>query len=154
MKLIKITDYYTDSDNALNLTIKLILMQIKKSFANYEWIKKIKDRFRNTGENVFFEIWNYQRNNFTYKKDVPDELIIRPDLLDEFYKKGDCDDYAAFTYAVLKILNFKPKILLLGEQDNIFEHICIICNGIIIDAINDKFNSIPDQLKFFKLLEL
>jgi hypothetical protein len=138
--------YNSTSDESLSNTIYLMGILTNTALKDKTFLKFISIYFIpfiNNADTLFKKLWLYARNNFTYKSDYYDEVLISPAKM-IFIKIGDCDDFSLFIYTVLKALNFKPYYILLGKNNNEFSHIAVWINDIVIDATNPNYNNIPD----------
>ena len=137
----QIKDYISNDENSLELTLKL-MKQFEAEAVNDKSFRQFVLKTFKPGANLFKSIWEYMRNNFAYKEDIPDELIIYPMRLLEL-KYGDCDDFALFTKSILDVLNYNSDFILLSKNQKDFTHIAVMTKGNIIDATNSMFNKMP-----------
>jgi len=153
-KMIYSNIYNVPEQTAIKNTLiimKQLELKSKENSSFVFWVKRTFGYY--SGESLFKRIHSFVRNNFTYRADVPDELLIAPyRILKE--KLGDCDDFSLFIKTVLSILNQDAKYLLLGKTKNNFSHICVLCNGVIIDGTNSVFNTVPKRFINKKIVSI
>lgn len=110
------------------------------------------------------KIWNYVKNNFTFKYDAPfDELLIAPYILINT-KHGDCDDFSLFIKTCLDLIGgWFTNYILFAKDKNRFTHIAVFAHrgiignqyrdGIIIDGASENFNLFPYNYKYYKMVQ-
>ena len=83
---------------------------------------------------------SFCRNNFIYSADKVNQIIKLPNYM--LYKcVGDCKSYSLFIYGMLKAKGYNPLFKFVSYTNDVIpSHVYIVCNGIIIDGIIDKFN--------------
>jgi uncharacterized membrane protein len=114
-----------------------------------DFIDLISIAFYNSN-NIPFDVYNFVRNNISYRTDYYDETLISPQKILGL-KYGDCDDMALLTKSILNVLGIDSDYYLLGKNENEFTHIVVITkNGIVIDPTNTNFNVISDAYKYYK----
>lgn len=141
--------------NDINETLPETLRVMKNSEAsainNKDFQTLILTLFITT-DNIYFDVWQFVRQNINYKLDKKDETVISP-LQFLGLKYGDCDDMALFVKSVFSVFGIESFYLLLGRQPGLYTHIVVYSNGYVIDPTNSQFNSIPDVYKFQKIVK-
>ena len=124
-------------------------MQIRRAIAkSKESADYISNKFR--GRTAFltcFNVYNFCRNNLTYKKEGENLQTARtlPRILKD--GNGDCKHYTTLCCAILKSLGIKTKMRLISQNFYNTEPTHIYCvayiNGeeVIVDPCLRNFNS-------------
>jgi transglutaminase-like putative cysteine protease len=79
-------------------------------------------------ENPIKDIYDWVKNNIKYTSDPYDiELFVHPSRLIREYKEGknpqeDCDGISILTYAMLKAVGIKARIVLLDTKGDEIDH--------------------------------
>jgi len=108
------------------------------------------------------KVWNYMVNNFTYKDDLSDEVLIAPHVMLQI-KEGDCDDFSLFAKTVIDIIGgFYTHYLLLAKERFKFTHIAVFVHRgkmnnsfvdpVVVDGMNNNFNIIDLRYNFYKII--
>lgn len=149
------TNIYNVPEHEAVKNTLIIMKQLElKSKENSSFVLWVKRTFANySGDGLFRKLHSFVRANFNYKSDVPDELLIAPYRMLKL-KFGDCDDFSLFIKTVLSILNQDAKYLLLGKTKNNFSHICVLCDGVILDGTNNVFNTVPKRFINKKIVSI
>lgn len=96
-------------------------------------------------------VWLFCKFNFVYSADKENQIVKSPNRM-LHNSIGDCKSYSLFIYAMLKAKDYNPYFkFVCYDNSKIPSHVYIVCDGIIIDGIIDKFN-FEYQHKYFKLL--
>jgi hypothetical protein len=130
-------------------TAKNIALQIRRAIAeSMPAADYISSKFR--GKTAFitcFNVYNYCRNNITYKKEGENLQTARtlPRILND--KNGDCKHFTTICCSILKSLGIKTQMRLISQNFYNTEPTHIYCvayiNGeeIIVDPCIKNFNS-------------
>lgn len=94
-----------------------------------------------TGKNI----WDFLKNNITYKLDPKKKQFIQYPRRLYNNKVGDCKSFSIFTGAILKSLGIPYKYRFVNYEDGDLKHVYTVIpnngNEIIIDAVYNKFNA-------------
>lgn len=98
----------------------------------------IDDDFKIIAKNL----WEYCRKTYNYHEDPTGyEYIRSPKQSFVDKKKGiDCEDYAIIIACVLINTGYSPILRIVDFDGSGWQHIYVICDGIVIDAVNEQFN--------------
>lgn len=145
-----IIDLIVNEKNLLSATLNEMKRLERISVSNGSFRLFVLNTFQLTSQ-LFHNLWQWLRQ-CNYISDHPfDEILIAPHLFMNL-QTGDCDDYSLFAHAVLSVLGFNPKYILLGKRKNDYSHIAVYCNGIIIDGCNEIYNDIPPSYQFKEIV--
>jgi len=153
---------YVHPNSGLKETIIQMNYLKSKAFQNQKFITWVYKSFSSDCVSCLPEkIWKYMRRYFKYEKDSPhDELIIAPYLLPDL-RRGDCDDFALFAKTCFDILGgFSTYYIIFAKEKGAWCHIAVsACENdivnpetVLVDGVNNEFNSIPEKYNYYKLL--
>lgn len=132
----------------LEKTLQIMRDMEIESVNNYTFKNFITNNFgalRYNKTKLFYSLWYFVHNAFTYKTDQGDETLIAPKYMVTI-RKGDCDDFALFIKSALHVLGIKSYYLLAGKDNNGFTHIAVVTPcGIILDGVSNQFNYLSDE---------
>jgi len=140
-----------DLDNTINYIIKItnesipVFKDYAKSFN--------KGNLNDTSE----AIWNFLKQNITYKHDRSGvEEIRHPErLLSD--KIGDCEDFAIFTNTILSALGYHPFFYIVAfgsSYQHIYSGVKNDTGSYVIDAVWHSYNEHPDNITNFFTVDL
>lgn len=152
MKNIKVNYFKVHPEKSLKYTLDLMKQLEQISLNDEVFLQWVKFQF---GDGSIFtlpkRLWLYIKNNFTFKHDSYDEVLISPSQL-RYIKVGDCDDFALFVHTVLTAFGVPCKYILFSEIKNKPTHIAAFGLGSIIDGANENFNIYPKKYNYLKLV--
>ena len=121
-------------------TARLIANQLIPQW-EYQTASIVPFLMKDSTKNLFKNLWQYCRNNYAYHEDpAGKELIRSPFQSKRDAKSGiDCEDFSIIICGVLLQLGHAPTLRIV-DFGNGWSHIYVVCDGVVIDAVNERFN--------------
>ena len=121
-------------------TARLIANQLIPQW-EYQTASIVPFLMKDSTKNLFKNLWQYCRNNYSYHEDpAGKELIRSPFQSKRDAKSGiDCEDFSIIICGVLLQLGHAPTLRIVDFGSG-WSHIYVMCDGVVIDAVNERFN--------------
>ena len=149
MRNIKLLHLQVPLEDSLKDTLKVMRYLEHIALLDFEFRQWIENKFKNNcGVCLLKHVWQYVQNNFTYREDFFDEVIINPIHLLSI-RAGDCDDFSLFIHTILIAMGLSPRYILLGAEKGKYTHVAVFCLGTYVDGANVNFNIIPPKYRFY-----
>lgn len=149
----KLSNITINNDAQLNDTIDHLIKWISK---NFKTLQNIAIHLKgDTPEQTCFNIWHFLRNNIAFQTEPEGYEQLKTLIRMLYDRKADCDDFAMASASILINLGYKPELWIVGFKNYTgYQHIYVVCKGIVLDAVMNRFNMHPDNIVRKRIIKL